>query len=599
MKKLLYISFTFLWLFTDNCVSAQENTLNDHSLIDYCQLNRLSRYKLLPDSIDPSKNLSLEDIFLISNQKKLIGTTKSSSVQKENNIQNILNKKNGNWPKIYHDEINAPSIYLINSYDCGYLITGRVKPNYPRYCWLIKTDINGEVLWEKTIGNGINTIILNGIGMNAEGSIYLSGSTMIEDDYGYSDPFVMKLNACGEKEWCRVFITPNHPDYGKSLCITSDGGCAMLLSLTGENLYDDRICFARFNSSGDLLWKHCYNSDGPMGNEYGHEVIVTTDMGFLITGVCQYSNPEDSLAWLCPYYIKTDPLGNFEWETIAGLHPFDVGGQGWMTVLSPDSTYYYSSISHYYRNSTAAPALLKMDMLGNVVGVYDIASPNDIGKLVSGKFISDSTLVASAAWGPYYNSVPKAIIIDTLGNRLNEQVLMDNNYLAATATTIDDKYLFYTQAMDEGEEFDAYLFKLNQNLLSDSIYTQPFTYDSLCDGEIVSDTIVQDDCGLIVGMEEIYTPKSEPKNKVVIYPNPAKDRFTVQSLPAGQAGSMFEVGGCRIEVFDLFGRKVVEVPVSKDQTEIEVTTVGWNNGLYVVRVVSKNGIIGSGKVLIR
>jgi len=89
--------------------------------------------------------------------------------------------------------------------------------------------------------------------------------------------------------------------------------------------------------------------------------------------------------------------------------------------------------------------------------------------------------------------------------------------------TFDQKILYFTN-QNEGDDFDAYLFKYDQSLESDSIYTQQFIYDSLCDGEIVSDTIVQDDCGIIVGDREIWVPKEENESEVIIYPNPARDK---------------------------------------------------------------------------
>jgi hypothetical protein len=187
----------------------------------------------------------------------------------------------GRWVRTYHDDISAPYVNILKSYDQGYLLTGLINANYPRYNWLIKTDINGEVIWEKIIGQGINTILLYGMGMNNSGDIYLSGSTTIEDAYGYTDPMLMKINACGEKEWCRIFTTPDHPDYGFGLCTTSDGGCAMILGFTGEPFMGDRICLARFNNLGDLLWKQCYNTvDSMKGNEMGMEIITTPDKGF-------------------------------------------------------------------------------------------------------------------------------------------------------------------------------------------------------------------------------------------------------------------------------------------------------------------------------
>ncbi len=590
-KHIVFISFVLLAL-VHNALIAQENIEGSHLLNDYFyQIDNSSRYKLLPGSIDPNSNVSPEELLFITNRQRQKKNKRSFS-DDTNRIRNIFSKKSDNWPRIYHDETSAPNLNFIVSYDNGYLVMGRVKPNWPRYNWLIKTDVNGEVLWEKTLGDGVNVVVTNGIGMNNEGSIYLSGSYGIVG--AYSDPYVMKLDACGEKEWCKILSVPGIHNFSPALTVTPDGGCAILLNYMNENLWVDRNCLARFDKEGNMLWKQCYNSqDSLQGNEDCISLILTPDKGFLLTGYCYYTDTVHNLGWLHPYFIKADSLGNFEWETVPDKHGIDGFGEGWTTVISPDNNFYYSSISHYYHYSEvngAAPALLKMDMAGNVVGIYDMAEPDFFGMLYDAKFINDTTLVASAAWGPEYAGWPKAVIIDNLGSMLDEQDMLENDYLARIELTIDNKYLFYTQDIDENEEFDAYLFKFNQNLESDTVYTQPFTYDSLCDGEIVSDTIALDDCGLIVGDVEIYRQKEE--NKLVIYPNPARDKFKVQS-------PMFEVGGCRIAVYDLFGRKVEEVKIPKGQTEIEVMTTGWKKGLYVVRVMCKDGSPGSGKVIVR
>ncbi|MBU1008584.1 MAG: T9SS type A sorting domain-containing protein [Bacteroidetes bacterium] len=488
------------------------------------------------------------------------------------------------WPKTYNDDIDAPYLNILESYDHGYLLSGSVKPDYPRYNWLIKTDLNGEVLWEKLIGQGINTILLSGIGMNNSGDIYLSGSTTIEDAFGYADPMLMKINACGEKEWCSIFTTPDHPDYGFGLCTTSDGGCAMILGFTGEPFMGDRICLARFNNLGDLLWKQCYNTaDSMKGNEVGKELLLTPDNGFLISGYCWHSNPEDTLAYLSPYYIKVDSLGVFEWERVSGQHPFNIEGKAWNTIINPDSNYYYSSISRYSRiMNDDTPALLKMDMMGDIVGVYNIAPPSELGAMFESQFLNDSTLVGCAAWGTESSIIPKAVIVDTLGELLNQQYLLDNIYFSYVRKSFDGKILFYTQDYDEeSDQFDAYLFKLNQQLESDTLYNQLFNYDSLCPYQIVSDTIVQDNCGLIVGDQEIKA-ETNLTNILQIFPNPAGDYCIIE-----YDLSRFE-GEATISITDLYDRKLLSFNLENTHTRKTISLADLSAGIYFVNLI-ENG----------
>jgi hypothetical protein len=285
---------------------------------------------------------------------------------------------------------------------------------------------------------------------------------------------------------------------------------------------------------------------------------------------------------LSPYFLKVDSLGNFIWETVSGHHPWNAEGEAWTTVVSPDNKYYYSSISHYYRNGTSAPALLKMDLAGNVMDVYDIATPNIVGKMTNARFISDSTLVSSAAWGTIISGVPKAVIIDTIGNRLDEEFLLQNDYMARTETSLDNKLLFYTQDYDENEDqFDVYLFKLNQQLESDTLYNQLFNYDSLCPYQIVSDTIVQDNCGLIVGDQEIKA-ETTLTNILQIFPNPASDYCIVEydlSRSEGEA---------TISITDLYDRKLLSFNLENTHTQKTISLADFSAGIYFVNLI-ENG----------
>ncbi len=76
-----------------------------------------------------------------------------------------LNLTAQNWPKIYGDNFNAYVNDIFEEYDHGFLIGGSVlaNPNTFRYAWVIKTDINGNEIWNKKYGDGIHQTYLNGI----------------------------------------------------------------------------------------------------------------------------------------------------------------------------------------------------------------------------------------------------------------------------------------------------------------------------------------------------------------------------------------------------------------------------------------------------
>ncbi len=498
------------------------------------------------------------------------------------------------WVKSYLTGQNPFGESICEYYDNGYLLAGRYGPNYPKYCWLIKTDINGNVLWNKALGNGIDYLVLSAdVKTNSYGKIYLVGSTNFYSTSDY-DPIIMKLDSCGEKEWCRVFIAEGN-NFSNTLEITSDGGCVFLLRYMNPDVTKDRICLAKLSKEGELIWKKCYNSsDISLYNEDAYDITICPDNGFLITGLCDYKDPNPPhYLWIKPYYIKTDSIGNFEWERVIHQEANDPGGAAWSTILSNDSNYFYSSISHYYYNPTLdAPALVKMDMQGEVIGIYDLAPADDFGKLFQSVFISDSTLAGSAVWGADPESTPQAVIFDTLGNILDSAFLLDNHYLSYVRKTFDNKLLFFTNIYSvENDQFDAYLFKLTTNLEDDSIYTQQINYDSLCPYSIISDTIVQDDCGLIVGVGEM---KPEPiiESGLKIFPNPSSTTLTI-SYNTEKYENPEE-----IIIFNTFGILVEKIRIPDRQNQHTIDISSFPSGLYIAVLRNERKIIAKGKFII-
>jgi len=278
-------------------------------------------------------------------------------------------------------------------------------------------------------------------------------------------------------------------------------------------------------------------------------------------------------------------------------------------VVSPNIHYYYSSISHYYHDTNlASPALVKLDLEGNVIGVYDVVSGFKEGKLSYAQFVNDSTLAASAGWGNSESDLwSRAVIIDTLGNLLNSTVLMQDLYTSILEVAYDGK-LVYASNTYQNNQFDFYLSKLNQNLEDDTLYTRPFTYDSLCPYQIVSDTILQDDCGLIVGIEEEDKTVRRYDDKIkglTLYPNPASGVLSVECL------GLSEFEDLELLIYDVFGRSVVANIISSPMEAggregggaggemswtIDVSSLP--PGIYLAVVREGTSIVASGKFVV-
>ena len=123
-----------------------------------------------------------------------------------------------NWPKTYI-AINAMSNWVIENYDKGYIILG-TKIDY-KIGWIIKTDINGNMLWNKAIELG-NIIYRQNIEQTQDNGFTLGDK--IDKMGNQNDAFILKLNSCAELEWCKIIYTPTIPnDLGWCVKSLSDG----------------------------------------------------------------------------------------------------------------------------------------------------------------------------------------------------------------------------------------------------------------------------------------------------------------------------------------------------------------------------------------
>lgn len=496
------------------------------------------------------------------------------------------------WHKSYLEDEDPFAKSVINTYDNGYFLMGKYGPNYTPFNWLIKTDINGEVLWNKVIGDLNSVITLTDLVLDQFGCLYLSGSTRYYSDDG--DPLIMKIDACGEKVWCKVFLEEGS-NYVSAMEKTNDESIIAVLHYMNPDITRDRICLAKLTFEGELIWKQCYNSDDScIINQDAYDLLVSPDKGFLITGVCQYQEADPPHAFRSkPYYIKTDSMGNFEWETVAHKGLKSPGGYAGSTILNNDSSAYYSSLAHkYYDPFSYKAALLKMGLNGAIDTIYDLNTNDNVISLYGIELINDSLIMGAATWDFGNTDDRRAVIIDTLGDIVNYAHIIDDIYTTKTNVTYDNKLLYLTSTVDNNNNFSTYLFKLNQQLESDTIYSASFLYDSLCSFQIESDTIVQDNCGLIVGFEDIQYNRNKSNDRLLVYPNPARESFTIEI-------DNYQSNESSLHIYDIQGEKVKTINISENEKKIQLNVKDWKKGLYVIRIYYENGNVDSGKIMVK
>ena len=489
------------------------------------------------------------------------------------------------WPKIYGNSISVIIRDIKESYDYGYKLIGYNYKNNgsPQYGMLTKVDINGEILWEKKFGDGNYMVGLINSSLTSDNGIIISGAISKYNQSGKLDPFFIKLNFCGEVEWCQVLLSPED-NYGMDIIQLNDGSYIGLLKYYGGDYENVRISLVKLDTLGQPVWiKNLAQEDPLIHNEEGYHLIHTSDDNCIVSGHCFYPNSR-------PFWIKTDLSGEQIWDL-----KWSVGSGSADQIIESNNGTFYVAGGIISSGRPMTPTLFKFDNNGNQLYHKFLLGDTIVGGGAKPLcFYNDSTLLTGFNWSnvPYPVDIgySEIIMIDTLGNIKKRKLLLDENKPPTNIiNTFDDKILVSGNYVVD-DNWDIYLWKLNSELEDDTLYTQSYNYDSLCPYSITSDTIDLD-CGLYVSIDEI--PLKEEYDKVLkVFPNPAGEIVNCQ---LSIVDFQFELV---IEIYDVFGRKMEDVELLQGQDHLQINVSTYPAGLYVAVLRSDGKILGREKFVV-
>jgi hypothetical protein len=248
---------------------------------------------------------------------------------------------NGNklWDKAYYiggnstlDYNNVKLTGVVPASDGGFLLCGhgnksRVYP-YDSDTWIAKTDVNGNLQWQKTIG-GAGFDYLKCILRADDGGYYIGGSSSSKDgdisdgNNGSDDFWLLKITAGGAKVWDKTY-GGSGSEKMEYMLRTSDGGLLLGGTIDGPAGGDVTkggqadLWMVRTDANGSKLWDKTL---GGAGIEYLSTMLAVAD-GFLLGGATTSGGSGDitdanngDRDFLI---LKTDQQGNRMWDKSLG-----------------------------------------------------------------------------------------------------------------------------------------------------------------------------------------------------------------------------------------------------------------------------------------
>ncbi len=195
--------------------------------------------------------------------------------------------------------------------DGGYIIAGDTDSDSygagGADAWLIKTDAEGNKLWDKTFGgNGSDA---NDVQQTNDGGYILAGYISHNDNVS-GDAWLIKTDSNGNKVWDKTFGGNGFSSYANAVQQTSDGGY-ILAGIWSYNevyfLFEWDAWLIKTDTDGNKVWDKTF---GGNGYDSAHDVQQTNDGGYILAGLTE----SGSQYWL----IKTDGNGNKVWDKTFG-----------------------------------------------------------------------------------------------------------------------------------------------------------------------------------------------------------------------------------------------------------------------------------------
>jgi hypothetical protein len=190
-----------------------------------------------------------------------------------------------------------------------------------------------DIEWDKSFG-GTGNDYLNSLQQTSDGGYILGGysnsgmsDTKTDDSFGFSDYWVVKLDANGAEQWDRTFGGYDY-DILQSLQQTSDGGYILggysLSGASGNKTNNANFGAAdywvvKLDADGNRQWDQIY---GGSGDDQLQSLQQTKDDGYILGG---FSNSGVSgnktnagFGYVDYWVVKLDSSGNKQWDKSFG-----------------------------------------------------------------------------------------------------------------------------------------------------------------------------------------------------------------------------------------------------------------------------------------
>ncbi len=249
---------------------------------------------------------------------------------------------NGNmiWNKTYGGANDDYGVSVVQTSDGGYAMAGWTNSSGVGVinAWLVKTDALGNMIWNKTYGGAGDNYAVSVVQTSDKGYV-LAGFTDSFGAGGY-DFWLVKTDASGNMQWNQTYGGTGN-DRGECVKQTSDGGYAIAGSTSSFGAGNDDFWLVKTDPDGNMIWNKTY---GGSGDDEAYSMIQTSDGGYALAGYTDSFGAGNDDFWL----VKTDAPGNMQWNQTYGGTAYS---EAYCVIQTSDGGYALAGYTDSFGNS--------------------------------------------------------------------------------------------------------------------------------------------------------------------------------------------------------------------------------------------------------
>ncbi|QLG45351.1 hypothetical protein [Costertonia aggregata] len=202
------------------------------------------------------------------------------------------------WQEYFGGSNNDRAHAVVSSNDGGFVMAGfsestdfDISDTRGSYdFWVLKIDMNGKLVWEKSYG-GTGIEISYDIAKTNDGAYVVTGNTFsvdadISKNNGESDIWLIKIDENGNLLWEKTYGGSGF-DAAENVSVTTDGGFILSgnsKSIDGDaskNAGENDFWLIKTDADGNMVWQKSF---GGTGLDFAYDALETQDGSIVLVG---------------------------------------------------------------------------------------------------------------------------------------------------------------------------------------------------------------------------------------------------------------------------------------------------------------------------